>query len=256
MTNVLKLSVITAVLALTACAADDPYRRTKIGAATGAVLGGVLGHQLDDDSGRYYGAAAGAVVGGALGNYMDRQEQAFQQALSEEQRRSSLEIQRLQDGSLKVDIPSEVSFDFDSAAIKPGFYPTLDKVANLLQQYDRTVVYIIGHTDDRGSDAYNMQLSQNRAGNVARYLASRGVAPQRLRPEGRGESQPRASNATEAGRQLNRRVELIIRPIAEGQPPVGYQGGYQGDYQGSAGYNAPQGQGGYYQESPQPRYSY
>lgn len=261
MNSVLRLTVVTAALALSACAANDPYQRTKVGAATGAVLGGVLGHQLDDDTGRYVGAAVGALAGGAVGNYMDRQEQAFEQTLAEEQRRHNLEIQRLQDGSLKLGIPSEVSFDFDSAALKPAFYPTLDKVAGLLQQYDQTVVHVIGHTDSTGADAYNQQLSQRRAESVVQYLGARGVAYQRLRPEGRGESQPRASNATELGRQQNRRVDMIIQPVQQGQSygqgqTPAYPSG-QGGYQTPAQYpqsQYPQSQ--YPQQAPPPAYGY
>ena len=235
MNRVFKIAVLSATLAVSACAVDDPYRRTKVGAATGAVLGGVLGHQLDDDSGRYYGAAAGAILGGALGNYMDRQEQAFQQALSEEQRRYNLEIQRLQDGSLKLDIPAEVSFDFNSAAVKPAFYPTLDKVASILRDYPDSNVRIIGHTDRAGSDSYNFDLSQRRASSVAQYLAARGVSPQRLYAEGRGEREPRVPTADGVAEPLNRRVEMIIQPTGQARA----QGGY------------PQQEGGgYYQEQP------
>ncbi|MDQ2696223.1 MAG: OmpA family protein [Pseudomonadota bacterium] len=236
---------LTAALALSACA-NDPYARTKAGTALGAVTGAVIGHQLDDDKGRYIGAAVGALAGGAVGNYMDRQQSAFNQALAEEQQRHNLEIQRLQDGSLKLEIPSEVSFDFNSAAIKPGFQPTLDKVAGLLQEYNRTVVQIVGHTDSTGSDAYNQQLSQQRADSVAQYLVSRGVAPQRVRAFGAGESQPRASNATEAGRQQNRRVDIVVQPVVEGQ------GQAVGGYQGQGGYQ--QSQGGYQGQPPRAYY--
>ena len=213
--GVVFIGTLTAALALTACA-NDPYQRTKAGAAIGAVTGAVVGHQLDHDKGRYIGGAVGALAGGAIGNYLDRQQQAFDQALAEEQQRYGLEIQRLQDDTLKVAIPSEVSFDFDSASIKPAFYPTLDKVASLLQQYNQSVVTIIGHTDSVGSDAYNLDLSQRRAESVGQYLASRGVSYGRLRTEGHGEREPRASNATEAGRQQNRRVELLIQATGTG----------------------------------------
>jgi outer membrane protein OmpA-like peptidoglycan-associated protein len=254
-----------AVLLLSACAANDPYRRTKTGAGVGAVAGAVLGHQIDDDLGAAIGAAVGALAGGGVGNYMDRQQRAFEQALADERQRNNLEIQRLRDGSLKLDIPSEVSFDFDSASIKPIFTPTLDKVGNILRQYDRTVVHVIGHTDSVGSDSYNLQLSQRRANNVADFLASQGVVPQRLRTEGRGERQPRASNADPQGRELNRRVELFIKPIVEGQEHVAYQspGNYHGgsptqDYRRyPEPRSAPQGYGGYPQsESSQGPYDY
>ncbi len=228
----LKITTLAAALALGACAVDDPHLRTKTGAAVGAVAGAVLGHQLDDKSGRYVGAAVGALAGGAVGNYMDRQQQALNQAL-ERERALGLQVQQLQDGTIKLDIPSEISFDFDSAEIKPAFRPSLNNVADVLRQYDRTVVHIIGHTDSTGPDAYNQQLSQRRASATATYLANQGVSMDRLRTEGRGESQPRASNATEVGRAQNRRVEIFIKPIVEGQeqrayqtPVAGYGGGY------------------------------
>jgi len=214
---IVKIFVVGAVLALTACAANDPYRRTKVGAGVGAATGAVIGHQIADRTGPYIGAAAGALVGGAIGNYMDRQQQAFEQSLAEERRRHNLEVQRLRDGSIKIDIPSEITFDFNSAAIKPAFTPTLDKVSNILQQYDRTRIEIIGHTDSVGSDAYNLELSQRRAESVAAYLSARGVPQWRLLTSGRGKREPRASNATAAGRQLNRRVEMLIRPTDEQQ---------------------------------------
>ncbi|NJN46978.1 MAG: OmpA family protein [Candidatus Competibacteraceae bacterium] len=243
MNKVLTIICCIALFGVTACAVDDPYRRTKAGAGIGAVAGAVIGHQIDGKSGRYVGAAVGALAGGAAGNYMDRQQQAFDQALAEEQNRYNMEVQRMQDGSLKLNIPSEVSFDVDRADIKPAFVPTLDKVANILQEYNQSTIDIIGHTDSSGSDDYNLELSLRRAESVANYLASRGVAPQRLRTDGRGKREPRASNATASGRQLNRRVEMIVRPTEQGQ--------YQ---QPTGGYSAPPQQGGGYGDSPQNPY--
>lgn len=218
-----KLLILAVAAALAGCAADDPNRRAKTGAAIGAVAGAILGHQLDDDRGRFWGAAAGALAGASVGNYMDKQQREFEAALAEEQRRNDLEIQRLQDESLKIDVSSEVSFDFGKADLKPAFLPTLDKVADLLLKYDRTVVHVIGHTDSIGSDAYNQRLSEQRAESVGNYFTSRGVPWQRLVTEGRGEREPRATNETEAGRQLNRRVELLIKPVVEGQEQRAYE---------------------------------
>lgn len=204
--------LLVAALAVTACAPNDPYMRTKTGAAIGAIAGGVLGHQLDDDTGRYVGAAAGAALGGGLGYAMDRQHQQLQQ-LAMENQQLNMEVQRLQDGSLRVGLPSEVLFDFDSASLKPQFMSTMDEMARILNQDPRSTVTVIGHTDSTGSESYNMDLSRRRAQSVSSYLSSRGVDPNRLYAEGRGESQPRASNATPEGRAQNRRVELLIRPI-------------------------------------------
>ena len=221
--NAKRVLLIAVAVGLAGCAADDPHRRTKTGAAIGAVAGAVLGHQLDDDAGRFVGAAVGAVAGGAVGNYMDRQEQAFDAALAEEQRQNAIEIERLQDETLKIDIASEVSFDFGRAEVKSSFRPTLDKVSDVLKRYERSIVHVVGHTDSVGSDAYNQRLSEQRAQAVVDYLVSTGVIRERLRAEGRGESEPRESNATEAGRQLNRRVELFVKPIVEGQEQRAYE---------------------------------
>ena len=218
-----KLLIVALAAILAGCAADDPHRQAKTGAAIGAVAGAVLGHQIHHDRGRYWGAAAGALAGAGVGNYMDNQQREFESALAEEQRRHDLEIQRMQDESLKIDVSSEVSFDFGKAELKPAFIPTLDKVADLLRRYDRTVVHVIGHTDNVGSAELNQRLSEQRAQSVVDHLVSRGIPWQRLVTEGRGFREPRASNETAAGRQLNRRVELLIKPVVEGQVERAYE---------------------------------
>lgn len=202
---------------------NDPNQRAKIGAAVGAVAGAVLGHQLDHDSGRFVGAAVGALAGGGVGHYMDNQQRDFEAALQREQEANQLEIERLRDDTLKLTVDSEISFDFARADIKPAFRPSLDKLAQLILKYDRTVVHVVGHTDSVGSDAYNQELSERRANSVGDYLASYGVPRQRLRTEGRGEREPRATNDTEAGRQLNRRVEIFVKPVIEGQEQRAYE---------------------------------
>jgi len=217
--NMRKLALAVAVgVALAGCAADDPYQRTKAGAAIGAVAGAVVGHQLDSGSGALVGAAVGALAGGLVGNYMDKQQAELRQTVAQ----NDIEMQRLRDDTLKLTLDSEVSFDYDSDRIKPAFRSTLDKLADVLRKYDRTVVHVVGHTDSTGSAEYNQRLSERRAGSVASYLESRGVDPSRVRYEGRGESEPRDTNATEAGRQLNRRVEIYLKPIVEGQEQRAY----------------------------------
>jgi outer membrane protein OmpA-like peptidoglycan-associated protein len=221
--RLLPAALVTTTLVLGGCAADDPNRRAKTGAAVGAVAGAVLGHQLDDDAGRFVGAAVGALAGGAVGNYMDRQERAFEDRLAEERAQNQMELERLRDDTLKVTLDSEVSFGFDEAAIKPAFKPSLDKLADLLREYDRTVVHVVGHTDAVGPAEYNQRLSERRAEAVADYLIDRGVTPERIVVEGRGETEPRATNETEAGRQLNRRVELYLKPVVEGEERRAYE---------------------------------
>lgn len=219
----LQIASLALALAVGGCATDDPNKRAKIGAGIGAVAGAVIGHQISHGSGKWVGAAVGALAGGAVGHYMDNQQKEFEQTLRQEQDAHQLEIERLKDDTLKLSLDSEVSFDFNKADIKPAFKPSLDKLADVLLKYDRTVVHVVGHTDSVGPEAYNQQLSERRARSVVDYLASRGVPRDRLRSEGRGETEPRASNATEAGRQLNRRVEIYVKPVIEGEEERAYE---------------------------------
>lgn len=219
------LTAATIVLMIAGCATtpDDPNRKTKQGAAAGAVLGAItgaiVGHQQDRSGGALKGALIGGAAGGALGagvgHYMDKQQAEFEQQLATERQAHQVEVERLKNENLKITMSSEVSFDFNSAAIKPAFNRTLDKVADILKRYNRTTIQVIGHTDNIGSDAYNQELSEKRARSVAWYLQDQGLAPRRVGTEGRGESQPRATNSTEAGRQLNRRVEMLIIPDSD-----------------------------------------
>ncbi len=200
------------------CASTGPNgqqtaNRAGTGAVIGAISGAVIGHQVDKDRGAIAGAVIGGATGAVVGNYMDEQERAFNEALAEEQRQNEIEVERVRDDLLKLTLDSEVSFDFDRAEIKPAFRPSLDKLGRVLRRYDRTEVLVVGHTDATGPDEYNQRLSERRAMAVADYLSSNtGVDRFRLRTEGRGEREPRADNSTEAGRQLNRRVEVYVRP--------------------------------------------
>lgn len=215
--------IITSALLVTACA-NDPHQRTKIGAALGAAAGAAAGYAADDGAkGALIGAAVGALAGGAVGNYMDNQQQEFERELAAEQSRHDIEIERLKDDVLKLDLSSEVSFDVGSSDLKTAFFPTLEKLASVIVKYDRTVVHVVGHTDSTGSAEYNQGLSERRAQSVVGYLQNGGVPFGRTRSEGRGEYQPRATNDTEAGRQLNRRVEIYLKPIVEGQESQAYK---------------------------------
>ncbi len=212
MTSMLKkLALLTTAVALTACAADDPNQRAKIGAAVGAVAGAVIGNQAKSDRGKVVGAVAGAAAGAAIGNYMDKQQRELEAQLAAEQQAHQIELERVREDTIKLNLSSEVSFDYDSAALKPSFYPSLEKIATVIREHEQTAVEIVGHTDSRGSEAYNQRLSEKRAEAVAQYLIQQGVSPSRITTSGRGESEPRGTNSTEAGRQLNRRVEIFLR---------------------------------------------
>ena len=206
-----KTLILATALALAACAPDDPNRRAKVGAAVGAVAGAVIGNQARSDRGKIVGAVAGAAAGAAIGNYMDKQQQALEEQLAAERQAHQIELERVRQDTIKLNLSSEVSFDYNRASLKPSFYPALNKIASVIRQHDKTSVEVIGHTDSRGSEEYNQRLSERRAEAVANYLIGRGVDPSRITTSGRGESEPRATNSTEAGRQLNRRVEIFLR---------------------------------------------
>lgn len=223
--NSCKKALLISILAtgLVGCASNGGITRTQTGAAIGAVAGAILGHQVDDDKGRFVGAVAGALAGGAVGRYMDEQQRALEEQLAREQAENEIQISRLADDTLKLDLSSEVSFDIDSHRINRGFYASLNKVAGVLSDYPQTAVHIVGHTDSTGSDSYNLDLSLRRAGSVKNYLTRQGVNEPRTRTDGKGESSPAASNASAEGRSRNRRVEIFLKPIVEGREASAFQ---------------------------------
>ena len=188
-------------------------RRTAIGAGVGAAAGAALGTLVggDDRRNALVGAGIGLLAGGAVGQYLDQQQRDLEASLAG----TGAEVEQRGD-QLLVTLPSQVTFAFDQAQIQPQFYPALNNVAQTLQQYPSSYIDIIGHTDSTGEDAYNQRLSEARANAVAQYLISRGVNPARIQSYGMGETRPVASNDTEAGRQANRRVELLITPATQG----------------------------------------
>ena len=212
------VAVLCAALALGACTTDQygrtrPMTDTEKGALIGAGVGAAVGLVSKDKKNALLGAVGGGIAGGLVGNYMDKQKQDFEKVLRPEIDSGLVSVDALPQNQLRVTMTSETSFDVDSAQIKPGFYSTLDKIADVLKRYGKTQLSVVGHTDSTGSDAYNQQLSERRARAVQQYFLSNGVVPERVTAFGRGESQPRASNATPEGRTLNRRVEIIITPI-------------------------------------------
>lgn len=219
MLNNLRLAALCscAFIGLSACATGESPTRGQTGAAVGAVTGAVLGHQVDGEKGRFVGALVGAIAGNAVGRYMDEQQRELERELSKERAADEIKITRLPDKSLRLDVSNEVSFDFDSSMIKVGFRGSLNKMAGILADYPNTVVHIIGHTDNVGTEKYNQDLSLRRAGSVSSYLISKGVDARRSRKQGFGETMPIASNSTAQGRQRNRRVEIYIKPIVDGR---------------------------------------
>lgn len=203
---------------LAACAVDpnafpgDPNARARGGAITGAVIGGLLGANSNGDDKlvkTVVGAGVGAVLGGAVGASLDRQ--------AADLRAVNGNFTVTNNGDyLVVNMPQDLLFATDSAALRPDLMQDLKSIATNLQQYPNSQIEVIGHTDNTGSSAYNQDLSQRRAVSVAEVLRGAGVPNSRIAAFGRGEDQPlpTASNLTPEGRAANRRVEIIIRPTA------------------------------------------
>jgi outer membrane protein OmpA-like peptidoglycan-associated protein len=183
---------------------NNKERGAVIGAGAGAAVGGVIGNNTGSTA---RGAIIGAVVGGAagaiIGHQMDQQAKEIDQSVP------GAKVERVGEG-IEVTFDSGLLFDFDSDRIRPDAAANLDNLASSLNKFGNSNIMIVGHRDSRGDDAYNMGLSQRRANSAAAYLQSRGVPSARITTAGRGESEPVASNDTEAGMQQNRRVEIAI----------------------------------------------
>jgi outer membrane protein OmpA-like peptidoglycan-associated protein len=208
-------AIIVAMAVVSGCV--DTMNRTEkgvlVGSGAGAATGAILGQAIGRDTrstmiGAVLGAAVGGVTGGVVGNYMDRQEQALRRELAD---LDSASIQRTQD-MLAVTFKSDILFGVNSAAMKPGAYDEISRVARVLNQYPQSSITIGGHTDSSGNELHNRQLSEKRAEHVKNALAGEGVNPLRMTAIGYGESKPVADNATAEGRQLNRRVTIVIAP--------------------------------------------
>lgn len=211
---------IAALVGAAACTTTDPYRsgpvrnNTGTGVIAGALGGALLGYLTntsDGEEGRknaLIGAGIGALAGGAVGNYMDRQQRALEAELSG----TGVGVAR-QGDNLVLRMPSDVTFASNQSNIDPRFHAVLDDVSRVLNEYDRSTIDIVGHADSDGADDYNLDLSRRRASSVAGYLVSRNVLADRVFVDGRGESQPIATNATAEGKAQNRRVEILIRPF-------------------------------------------
>jgi len=211
---------IAALLGAAACTTTDPYSSTPrrnntgtgvIAGALGGALLGYLTNTSNSEEGRknaLIGAGIGALGGAAVGQYMDRQQRELEAELSG----SGVGVAR-QGDNLVLRMPSDVTFASNQSAVNSRFYATLDDVAAVLNRYDQSTIDIVGHADSDGSDDYNLNLSRQRASSVAQYLVQRNVLADRLYVDGRGESQPIASNLTAEGKAQNRRVEILIRPF-------------------------------------------
>ena len=223
--NIIRLVLWTGfsfiLISLVACTTLNPYTGEKqvskatIGAGAGAATGAVVGLITGDDSRErrkhaLIGAGVGALAGGAVGYYMDVQEAKLRQKLQ------GTGVSVTRDGdNIILNMPGNLTFAVDSANIDSDFYPVLDSVTLVIDEFDKTLVEVMGHTDSTGSDDYNQNLSERRADSVSKYFKSRDIQPLRLATYGYGENYPVASNEDTNGRSLNRRVEIALVPLTK-----------------------------------------
>jgi len=202
------------VVNVSACASmNSKTKGGVIGAAAGGAVGGVVGNQTGSTTrGVIIGAAVGGTVGAIIGNQMDQQAKELKQSIP------GATVARVGEG-IAVTFESGLLYDFDSDVIRPEAATNLSNLAASLGKYPNTDLLIVGHTDDKGTTDYNQALSERRATAASRYLGGAGVDAARLRALGRGETEPLGSNASEGGRQTNRRVEIAIVANASARKP-------------------------------------
>ena len=207
--------MLAATLAVPACTTTNPYtgeeevNKTSKGAGIGALAGLATAVLVGGNRKTLLlGAGIGALAGAGIGHYMDKEEDKLRMQLQQ----TGVSVTR--DGNnIILNMPGNVTFATGSSNISADFYRVLDSVALVLIEFNKTYIDVIGHTDSTGALAFNQQLSEARANSVARYLESQKVTSQRFVTNGRGPSQPIASNDTPEGRALNRRVEIILTPV-------------------------------------------
>ncbi|TLD96579.1 cell envelope biogenesis protein OmpA [Helicobacter jaachi] len=210
--------IVCGALLMSACT-TNPYTgesqvsKTAIGALGTAAVGagiGALVHKKNRAKGAAIGAGVGALAGGAVGAYMDIQDKK----LREELQGTGVSVTKIGD-EITLNMPGDITFRTGSADLSGDFYPVLNSVAKVLNKYEKTIVSVVGFTDNTGSDATNLALSQQRANAVAQYLKNQKVKSERFVIEGLGSSEPIASNATAEGRAKNRRVEISLTAITK-----------------------------------------
>lgn len=200
--GVLSLAAIASLAV--GCAMNKTAKGAIIGAGAGGAVGAVIGNATGwTVRGAIIGAAVGGVGGAVIGHQMDKQAEELAYELP------GATVQRVGEG-IAVTFPEGLLFGFDSDQIRPAAQDNLRKFAASLQKYPNTRTLIVGHTDSRGSTEYNMELSNRRALSAANFITAEGVDRARISTAGRGEAEPIATNDTDAGRQLNRRIEIAI----------------------------------------------
>jgi outer membrane protein OmpA-like peptidoglycan-associated protein len=219
--NISTAGFIFLSITLASCSTINPYTGEKqtskavFGAGAGAATGAVVGLITGDDSRErrkhaLIGAGVGALAGGAVGYYMDVQEAKLRQKLA------GTGVSVTRDGdNIILNMPGNVTFATDSSDINGDFFAVLDSVTIVVDEFDKTLVEVMGHTDSTGANDYNQSLSEKRANAVSKYFQSREIQPLRLATYGYGEDYPIASNDDSNGRSQNRRVEIALVPLTK-----------------------------------------
>jgi outer membrane protein OmpA-like peptidoglycan-associated protein len=203
------------ILLLTGCQSVNPYTGqqqvsdTAAGGAIGAIGGAAIGAVAGGSKGALIGGALGGLTGVLVGSTLDKQNEELHRTLAG----TGVQVQKT-GNSIQLIMASDVTFKTNQVDVRSSFYPTLNSVATVLKKYNKTSITITGFTDNVGSAAYNQELSERRAQSVGSYLVSQGISPNRVYTQGRGMRNPVATNSTEQGRALNRRVEITLRPIS------------------------------------------
>ena len=212
----LAISAVVGAMVLTGCQSTGnnlggmEYDKTALGTVIGAAAGyGVSKSNANTSAQNNRAAAIGAVVGASAGVYLDNKEKKLRQATAG----TGVDVNRNPDGSINLVMPGAITFDTNKSNIKPNFYATLNKVAQVLTEDSQSGILVTGYTDSTGNDSINIPLSQARAQSVANYLAGQGVARTRINAQGLGSANPIADNSTAAGREQNRRVEIAVYAV-------------------------------------------
>ncbi len=207
MKTIRQFSFLLVACALLASGCESMNKTQKgavIGAGSGAVVGGVIGRAMGNTAaGAIIGAAVGGTAGAVIGRRMDKQAEEMKEVMGD------AEVKRVGEG-IVVEFKDKVLFGYDQSDLSAQAQGSLNKLAKVLEKYPDTNIEILGHTDDRGTDEYNQNLSERRGIAAANYLRTNGVASARIKTKGMGESDPKSTNETDEGRTENRRVEFVI----------------------------------------------
>ena len=214
--------MVTSLLVMLSACTTNPYTNEReasnkakiagIGAAIGAVVGALTGDDADERRKRaLIGAGVGALSGTAIGAYMDAQENKLREQLQG----TGVSVTRMGD-DVVLNMPGNITFAVNQSDLRGDFLPVLNSVSLVLEEFDQTLIDVTGHTDSTGAADYNLALSQRRSQSVANYLMGTGLAANRVYTLGVGQNYPVTDNTTAQGRQLNRRVELVLKPLTTG----------------------------------------